>query len=627
MCGAFAAWLVLWAALDRRPPNDHDDFYTHRSIPAAFEAHEAGPVPSLGVLARHFRDGTLHPQLAQTSLVAALGTFGISRFVLRAANAPWLFLLLFGTFLLARELSGPRLALLAVFIVGTLPIVLNYSRKWDIQFHAACLVPLGLWLGIRALRATHGAGRWWLAFGAWQGLRAYSHPILLPDIVVTLGLVGIVQVLPAALTKDLSGAMKRLRPWLGAVAVAALLSIWYTGFLGDWVGEPDFSLRNYVFTRHSYTEGAWIKSASIAAVLRLGADLLRETVWLHLMPGAAFLLLPGLLALPGRILRPPREPITWGIEWMLLGTVLAQIPPAGLAASNRAYFNDWLFVFPTVVVLSVTALQHLHGRIVSERTRRISAEAWVTAVVLNGLFVAVTPVAASLSGPDPLEHPEHYAGLPMELFTHSTSGRHLVTHHMVSTRRLAHSEVAARAREALGPEESNLSVGLLDLTWDPGRYGASGCRLGDPAHRKGWYFGRPEEASPGSEPTISPWPFAFEGFRSLDLVEGRSESSLQKLPRLVLVRLWLEPVAGWELEPHSCTPRDRIPEGFVRMAESLVRGRIGLQVETHVVDDPTGALVGRTIEWVPDPTYLGVTLLVDRGENPAPIQRQDDQDA
>ena len=134
-----------------------------------------------------------------------------------------------------------------------------------------------------------------------------------------------------------------------------------------------------------------------------------------------------------------------------------------------------------------------------------------------------TPVAASLSGPDPLEDPEHYAGLPMDLFTHSTSGRHLVTHHMVSTRRPAHSEVAERAREALGPEETNLSVGLLDLTWDPGRYGASGCRLGDPAHRKGWYFGRPEEASPGSEPTISPWPFAFEGFRSLDLVEGRSE--------------------------------------------------------------------------------------------------------
>ena len=624
LCLAFAGWLLTWAALDRRPPDDHDDFYTHLSIPVAFEAHAAAPWEMPGVLLDHFTGGSLHPQLAQTSLVATLGTFGVGRFQLRATNAPWLFLLLFGTFLLARELSGPRLALLAVFLVGTLPIVLNYSRKWDIQFHAACLVPFGLWLAVRALR--DGRRRWWLAFGLWQGMRVYSHPIHLPDIAVTVGRVGAVHLAPAGLRGDVGVALGGARPGLAATALVALLGVWYTGFFGDVLGEPEYSLRKYVQARHSYTEGAWIQGASVLAVLRLGADLVREVFWLHLMPGAAFLLLPGLLALPGRLLRRPDDVTTWGIEWMLLLTVLAQIPPLGLAASNRAYLNDWLFIFPTTVVLALVALGGLSERIAGDRRRRITREAWAAAAVLNGLWVAIAPIHASLAGPDPIEQPDHYGELPIDLFTHSTSGRHLVTHHMVVRRRLAHVELAERARETVGPDLETLDLGLLDLTWDPARFGASGCRLGDPGHRSSWRFGRPDESTPSSEPKISPWPFAFERFATLNLVTAASDFTPDSLPRLVVVRLWIDPSRRWENEPHECDPRDRVPEGFVATARSIARSRLGSHAEILAVDDPTGALVGRTIEWVPDPTYLGITLWIDRGPGAAGAKVQGDED-
>ncbi len=624
LCAAFAGWLLLWAALDRRPPDDHDDFYTHRSIPAAVAAHD-GPITAMpGILLDHFRDGLLHPQLAQTSLVATLGTFGVSRFWLRAANAPWLFLLLFGTFLLARELSGPRLALLAVFMVGSLPIVLNYSRKWDIQFHAACLVPFGLWLAVRALR--DGRLRWWLAFGLWQGTRVYSHPIHVPDIVVTVGLVGCVQVLPAVRRRDLRGALARARPWLVATLLIAAMAVWYTGAFGQILGEPEYSLRKYVKARHSYTEGAWIQEASVLAVLRLGADLIREVFWLHLMPGAAFLLLPGLLAIPGRLLRRPDDVTAWGCEWMLALVVLAQIPPLGLAASNRAYLNDWLFVFPTTVILALIALRSLRDRVASDRARRIATEAWTAAAIACGAFVMAAPVGASLLGPDPIDDPEHYGGLPIDLFTHSTSGRHLVTHHMVSRRRLAHVEAAERARAGLGPDVSRLELGLLDLTWDPGRFGASGCRLGDPGHLSAWRFDRPDEATPAGEPAISPWPFAFEGFSDMQLVTGSSDFQAESMPRLVLVRIWLDRSRRWEDEPNECAPRDRIPEGFVRTARELVKARLGAHSEIIAIPDPTGAMVGRTIEWVPDPTYLGITLWIDRGAGAAGSGVQGDED-
>jgi hypothetical protein len=64
----------------------------------------------------------------------------------------------------------------------------------------------------------------------------------------------------------------------------------------------------------------------------------------------------------------------------------------------------------------------------------------------------------------------------------------------------------------------------------------------------------------------------------------------------------------------------------VGAAESIVRSRLGAQSEILSVTDPTGALVGRTIEWVPDPTYLGLTLWVDRGPGTTGADVQPDDD-
>ena len=529
-----------------------------------------------------------------------------------------------GTFLVARELSEPRLALLAVFVVGTLPIVLNYSRKWDIQFHAACLVPFGLWLAIRALR--DGRHRWWVAFGLWQGMRVYSHPIHLPDIAVTVALVGAARIAPAVLRRDVGEALRRAVPWAGAAAIVVAMSVWYTGFLGDLIGEPGYSLRQYLAARHSYTEGAWIQNASVLAVARLGADLVREVFWLHLMPGAAFLLLPGLLAIPGYVLRRPVNLTGWGIEWLLLLTVLAQVPPAGLAASNRAYINDWLFVFPTVVILALIALRAMRDRLMTERRRTLATKFWVAAAVLNGLWGGRSTGCSVPGGAGSRRRARALRGTP-DRPVYSLDVR-------PAPRDPPHGCAAApRTRGCGGPREGGRgrpASSRSRVCWispgNPSRFGASGCRLGDPGHRAGWRFGRPDASAPGSEPTISPWPFAFEGFESVNLEAPPSDFAPSSLPRLVLVRLWLEPVVAWAGSRHRCVPANRLPEGFVGAAESIVRSRLGAQSEILSVTDPTGALVGRTIEWVPDPTYLGLTLWVDRGPGTTGDEVQPDDD-
>ena len=61
--------------------------------------------------------------------------------------------------------------------------------------------------------------------------------------------------------------------------------------------------------------------------------------------------------------------------------------------------------------------------------------------------------------------------------------------------------------------------------------------------------------------------------------------------------------------------------------EQFIKAAFGSQVGIVGLEDPTGAFVWRTIEWSPDPTYLGLTLWVDRGPNAVQVENQPDEDA
>ncbi|HIF22705.1 MAG TPA: hypothetical protein EYQ27_12575, partial [Gemmatimonadetes bacterium] len=117
---------LLFALLDTRPPNDHDDFYTAGSAAAFVALDAAPPSKKFAVLARHFGEGDLHPRGPQTVLLLAMDWFGASRAVFRAVNLPFLLLLVLGTGLIAREVLPARPALLTAFVCGSLPLVINY---------------------------------------------------------------------------------------------------------------------------------------------------------------------------------------------------------------------------------------------------------------------------------------------------------------------------------------------------------------------------------------------------------------------------------------------------------------------------------------------------------------------
>ena len=523
---AFSAFFfLLFCAVDARPPNDHDDFYTANSIWAVQDLGEAGLLAKPGVLWDHFRGGRLHPRLAQTTLVASLGTFGHSRFVFRATNLPFLLLFALGTYLMAKELAGPRLALLAAFVASNVPMVINYSRKWDIQFHAAALTPIGIWLAIAALRADgRRALKLWVGFGVWQGLRLYTHPIVMPDVAVTIGVVGLIlwphgRALGRSFLPRLGGFILGLVAWFG-------VALYYLGIARSWLGEPEYSLRRYITQRGSYSDvGWWIESDWVAKANHF-YELITEVIWLHTMPAFTALLLPGLLLLPIALLRKSwwadREPGTRWLVVALLVPVLAQLPTIALATSNRAFLNDWLLLVPPLVVLALVTSSAAATTL--DELRAPWSTGWAVAILVAGCLHHLIPLGGRVLGPDPLEDPEHYDNLLLGPFTRSSSGRHYTTHHVPTRHRSAGTVLAETVASLGGDLDEPASFALLDLTWDPAVEGQRGCRLGPPDSVSTWAWSPPIALNVAAR-EVSPWPFVFEGSRASDRTAPTTKST------------------------------------------------------------------------------------------------------
>jgi hypothetical protein len=613
-----ALGLVVFSVADNRPPDDHDDFYTAALAHDVWQFEQASVLGKMRVLGHRLKEGPgqFHPQLAQTFLVATLGTFGTSQTFFRLSNLPFLLLLVFGSYLLARELSGPRLAILAAFVVGTLPIVTNYSRKWDIQFHAAALTPLGLYLGLRALRARgKDSWKWWVGLGVVQGLRMHTHPIVISDVAVTFALLGVAAVGIARSRGSLSELP--IRQLIVALGVCHIISTWMLGVYGNVLGEPGYSLHHYLPQRiggGGYLSSTWWSKAILVAQLGLVLDLIREVQWIHLMRTTWLLLLPGIIATPVLLLwRGKLEPEDSLRRWQALviaGAIAIQLPPVLLATSNKAFLNDWLFMVPGGTILALVAMARV-AHLAGERSDRIR-RGWSAALVVNGALLLIVPLGVSLAGPEPIEEPSFYEQGMLWPFTRSTSGRHFATHHLISSWRYPGERIAQTIKDNEGMGTARL--GILDLSWDPSHLSQPGCRLGAASDPASWRWAPPDDIVLPPLPPLSPWPFSFEGFEKLEVVgtvpvEGEE---LRSLPRFVAVRLWLMPDNPWIAERQTCTPQERLPEDFLSGARTMVAERLGGSVQVQVLPDPTGWLLATVIEWDREPSYLGTALLVDQ---------------
>jgi len=588
--GSRALWLALligavqllgFAALDRRPPDDHDDFYTAETAGAVAALDEVGLFPALG---EHLTTGDLHPGLARTSLLATLAITGPSRGAFRAANLPWLLLLIGGTWVLARGVGGPRAADAAALVIATLPIVIQCSRKWDIQFHAAALTPLAWALGLAALRRSGRQGvAAWLALAVVQTLRLHTHPIVAPDVAALYGLL-LLGLIPSARHHGVA-AGSRLGHWLGSLLACGFASGWYLGAAPALFGEAPHSLRRYLSERGSYMGESWWSTAGLSDQVGLLVELASDTVWIHAFPVAAAVGLGGLILLARGRAPGQRDPV--GLALLAAG-VAGQLPPILLGTSNLAFLNDWLFVVPAVVVLAVAGW--------SDHPARRAA---FIAVALQGAWVVVAPASASMFGPPVLQDPGAYDGRLLRGFARGSSGRHHATHHL-----LVRTPGAADALlDVLPAGRGPARVALHDLSWDPTVGAGARCALGSLDADEAWAWAAPAGQNVSGRP-LSPWPFVFAGREGVDL--RRPDEDRTEGAEIRVVRLWVRPSKRWESEQNPCWPSERLPDGF--LAEAQRRTAQRFDSPGHPVADRPGWLVGRVVEWDRSRAYLGTAL-------------------
>jgi len=554
-----AAHLVAWTVLDRRPLNDHDRFFAGPASVAVAEWRDGHRVDALR--RQLLGSPSRHPQLAQTTLVAVAGTFGWTRPVVRLANLPWLLLLVLGTFAAARELLGPRLALLAAWLAATLPIVVHMSRKWFIHFHTAALAVVGLWLVLAIVRRQERADvRWWLGLGAVAGLRVHTHPIDLPDVALGLGLA-------TMLTARAAGPRLLLVRLGAALAPALLLGAPFLLGAGTVEGAGDAS---------SYADRAalWLNPGGSgglawAVALPRAARLLHDTWWMA--PAAWLVAIPGLLGLARLV---PRADPAHRRLLVVPGLAVGLQAPLGLLSfRNFGYLADWLFLLPPLLLLALAGLEGWSDRL-SARARGL----WRGVVIAQGAAVVVVPLALSGGSVDWLLVDRDEAATWERPFLASEHGRAYDTHHLAVRQTLVGERVVDAMLASADPTE----LGLVDLA----------VGLCAPASTTHWW--PPEGTTPSAG--LADDLFGFAG-----VSRPRFQGADGEVAATTVVRLWK---TNGPCDEGTTLAR-------VDVARVRARERFGPDVTIEALLDPAEQLIGNATPGLsPDPLYLHAALLV-----------------
>ncbi|MEE2829593.1 MAG: glycosyltransferase family 39 protein [Myxococcota bacterium] len=615
--------LVLFAVLDGRWPNDHDPYYTEGSLEHILELEQAATMGERGsILLDHFLTGGPHPdypdqrgfypRLGQTVLIAVLDTFGSSRLNYRLANLPWLILLVLGTWLLGRRLGGPRVGLAAALLVLVLPVLLSHGRKFIPHYFGAALAPWA-WLFL-VVALQRGGTRGWmaaLAAGVVQGLRAYCHPSIYPDIALSTGLVLVLAFWIMAVRRDRESVWSLLRVAL-AGGIVGLFTSYLFGWTEPWLAEPSYSVRSYIQAR-GHIVGQPL--AETVALFPAAAEQMVVEWWqMHLFPSGMLLLGAGLACALPRFLRSSPEARVLG-RLLVLGVCL-QVPLALSTVARGTFTSDWVVLLPALCVLAawgvLEGVQHLDR----------FARSWLAVLLLHGVFVLAAPFVLMAVGPSPVEEPGWYRSGTAGLFSRSSTGGLWNTHHIP----LRDGFVGDRLAGTLATGNYN-ELRVVELT----RRNAdteSPCLVGL-GEEGAWMWGPPATARMVTRKWFV-WPLLSQGVSWMQprLYPDQRlwTESVRPAPRasdrvsawmrgddarfLVVVRLWVDLSEERREAWRSCQPSRPTDE----LVDAAREGLSGLMKDPRLIADLWdfgGELYGLTDEVGREPSYLSRALVFD----------------
>jgi|GEM_PF-1345777 len=592
---------LVFLAVDGRPPNDHDTWYTQGVADSWTNSTVVQGAPAKArVVAEHFLFEGWHPQLAQTVLLIATILLGPSLWVFKGINLLFWALLVGSIYAVGRQLRSHRFGLLAMLLVAWLPGVLVYARKWEPMFHGSAFSALAWALSLRCLAPDAARLRWpWVALGLTLGARFYTHPTGLPDLGLTLGLTPLLALLLARRRGEPLGPVARRGAGMAFTALA--MGAWFLGLLPLVPDEPSYALPHYLKWRASYVGGGDMDQFTLHRQLA-GLDKLRNALWAwhwHPVPSLA-LGIPGLAALPRLVRAAPLSG-----HGLLAALLLVQLPLVHVTFVNGAVTPDWFHLLPLSVVLAASGLWGL----VELGGRWAPAGKGLLAIaVLYGAWAAFMPQAVSLFGPDPLGDSREYQGRLLAAFQQIDTGDRQETPHLLSRHEQAGDVVAKKmAAAAPLPPGSVAVLAVQDLTLvRPGSGPGSPLCGGDLDHGCCDFAPGPRG---GPRDRFQPaWPFRFAGWAGVHVVSEPSPDA-----RFVLVRLWhADDHVGplFEGQAHE-PPASTAVSLCVDAAERWVAARYPTGSAT-LVPDSHGRLISRM--WAYRSEYAHRAFLVDRGQ-------------
>ena len=221
---------------------------------AGYSAIGLNDYDALSVGARAFYDAAWHslgtqPPLVPLSAVPLLAVFGRDLDVAQLVVVPYFVGLMLASYGIARRLMPTRWATLAAVVVGTAPVVADYSRIFHFAVPAAALLTGGLWAGLRSdgLRRTG----WVVVAALLLGLTPLARTMTIAY--VPAAIVGLA--IPALLIRESRGQRARNLALLIAIIVA-VIAVW-------WVPNWDKVIDYLTGAGYGETSGQFGKSYSI----------------------------------------------------------------------------------------------------------------------------------------------------------------------------------------------------------------------------------------------------------------------------------------------------------------------------------------------------------------------------
>jgi len=138
--------------VDKRPAIDHDGIY-FITVPPMYNYLEENGLNAKFLLIHHsswVSSYSSSPQLASMITATIFFFFGKSFFIFKLINLIYFYILIIATYFIANDIIDHRAGILSSFVVATMPMIIDYSRKNHVFFSSASIAILAILFFIKS---------------------------------------------------------------------------------------------------------------------------------------------------------------------------------------------------------------------------------------------------------------------------------------------------------------------------------------------------------------------------------------------------------------------------------------------------------------------------------------------